>query len=93
MSRISQLNRLVAALEEALGSGDPAIIDSELAAAKSELEADPTFSDLTLFMSFANWAELEGETGAAVLAGVLSALKQQLHGLVFLGWPTEVGQL
>lgn len=85
MSRLSQLTRLSAALLEAIATGDPATIDSELAAAKAELEADPMFGDLVLFMSFANWAELEGETGCAVLAGVLSALKQQLHGLVFLG--------
>lgn len=90
MSRLSQLTRLSAALLEAIATGDPATIDSELAAAKSELEADPKFGDLTSFMAplgpnGGNWAELEGETGAAVLAGVLSALKQQWHGLSFLG--------
>lgn len=85
MSRISQLNRLVAVLEEALGSSDPAAIAAELAAAKTELEADPKFSDLTLFMSFTNWAELEGEAGAQTLLGVLKALAQQWHGVSFLG--------
>lgn len=84
-TRLSQLSRLIAALEEALSSGDPAIINTELAAAKSELEADPKFGDLTLFMSFVNWAELEGEPGAQTLLGVLKALAQQWHGLSFLG--------
>lgn len=84
MSRVSQLTRLSSALLEAISSGDPATIDSELSAAKTELETDPKFGDLTNFMNFANWAELEGETGAAVLAGVLTALKQQCYALSFL---------
>lgn len=84
MSRLSQLTRLSAALLEAISSGDPAIIVSELAAAKAELENDPKFSDLAMFMSFTNWAELEGEAGATMLAGVLTALKQQCYAFSFL---------
>ena len=85
MSRLPQLTRLSAALLEAIATSDPSTIDSELAAAKSELEADPKFGDLASFMSFANWAELEGEAGAATLAGVLTALRQQCYALSFLG--------
>ncbi len=83
-TRLSQLARLSSALLEAISSGDPTTIESELADAKAELEADPKFGDFTSFMSFVNWAELEGEQGAATLAGVLVALKQQCYGLSFL---------